>query len=160
MVRGRKFDPKWVGPFRIERKISDWVYQFKVGGKQINLNVEQLNLCRTPREQFRENRRRRRQEHRKRNQSTWEHSNPAVDSENDTEEYVERVPFELSTVTDDRPTQEHIDEVADTSLSDKTADTLSEENNCTSMPSIDNDAETGTTSADGNANTEVGRNAD
>jgi hypothetical protein len=104
-----------------------------------------------------ENRRRRRQEHRKRNQSTWEHSNPAVDSENEIEGYVERVPFELSAVPDGRLTQEHIDQVADTSLSDKTADTLSEENNCTSMPSIGNDAETNTTSADGNANTEVGQ---
>jgi hypothetical protein len=70
-------------------KISDWVYQVKVDGKLTNLNVEQLKLCRTPREQLRENRRRRRREHRKRNQSTWEHSNPAVDSENENEEYVE-----------------------------------------------------------------------
>jgi hypothetical protein len=62
MVRGRKLDPKWVGPYRVIQKVTDLVYRVQMGKGEANLHVEQLKLCRTSREELRE----KRKQHRRR----------------------------------------------------------------------------------------------
>jgi hypothetical protein len=60
MVKGRKLEPKWLGPYTVVHKVSDLVYKVRVGTREVNLNVEQLKLCRATREQLRTRRRERR----------------------------------------------------------------------------------------------------
>lgn len=82
MKKGRKLDARWLGPYQILRKVSDWVYTIQIGRKEINLNVEQLKLCRATREELRERRRlsrRRNREQRPRPEPTDE-----SDSENES----------------------------------------------------------------------------
>jgi hypothetical protein len=62
MVKGREFDPKWVGPYRMVRKVSDLVYGIQMRKREANMHVEQLKLCRDSREELRE----RRKQHRRR----------------------------------------------------------------------------------------------
>jgi uncharacterized membrane-anchored protein len=57
MVKGKKLDPKWLGPYQVIRKISDLVYRVQIGKREANLHVEQLKLCRASREELREKRR-------------------------------------------------------------------------------------------------------
>jgi hypothetical protein len=53
-------DPKWLGPYTVVHKVSDLVYKIRIGTREVNLNVEQLKLCRATREQLRTRRRERR----------------------------------------------------------------------------------------------------
>ena len=57
MVKGRKLEPRWLGPYTIVRKISDLIYRVQVGHKEVNLHVEQIKLCRASRDELRERRR-------------------------------------------------------------------------------------------------------
>jgi hypothetical protein len=57
MVPGRKLTPKWVGPYRVLRRISDLVYKIQMGPREVNVHVEQLELCRATREELRERKR-------------------------------------------------------------------------------------------------------
>jgi hypothetical protein len=89
MVKGRKCDPKWTGPYQIERKVSDLVYQVRVGSRTVNLNAEQLKLCRASRDQLRSRRRRRREIFRRENERNFhDRSNQGevVSSSEDEEE--------------------------------------------------------------------------
>jgi hypothetical protein len=40
MVKGRKLDPKWLGPYQAIRRISDLVYTIQIGKREVNLHVE------------------------------------------------------------------------------------------------------------------------
>ena len=64
MVKGRKLEPKWLGPYQVLKKISDLVYTIQVGKKEVNVHVEQLKLCRASREELRERRKQNRQRRR------------------------------------------------------------------------------------------------
>lgn len=46
MVKGRKLEPKWLGPYQVIQKISDLVYRIQIGKREVNLYIEQLKLCR------------------------------------------------------------------------------------------------------------------
>jgi hypothetical protein len=53
MVKGKKFDPKWVGPYKVIQKITGLVYRIQMGKREANLHVELLKLCRASREELR-----------------------------------------------------------------------------------------------------------
>jgi hypothetical protein len=57
MVPGRKLTPKWIGPYRVLRRISDLVYKIQMGPREVNVYVEQVKLCRATREELRERKR-------------------------------------------------------------------------------------------------------
>jgi hypothetical protein len=63
MVRGRKLENQWTGPYKIIKKISDFAYHV-LGhqGRPWTVNVEQLKLCRATREQLLQQRRNKRKE--------------------------------------------------------------------------------------------------
>jgi hypothetical protein len=50
MANGRQSEPKWLGPYRVIKKITDVVYRVQIGQRHANLNVEQQKLCRASRE--------------------------------------------------------------------------------------------------------------
>jgi hypothetical protein len=61
MVKGRNLDPKWLGPYKVIRKVTDLVYGIQMGNREVNVHVEQLKLCRTSREELRLRRKQNRQ---------------------------------------------------------------------------------------------------
>jgi hypothetical protein len=40
MVRGRKLEPRWLGPYPVVRRVSDLVYMIRIGSRETNVNVE------------------------------------------------------------------------------------------------------------------------
>jgi hypothetical protein len=66
MVQGRKLKPRWLGPYQVVKRLSDLVYKIRVGPREINMNIEQLRLCRASREELRLQRKERIREYRER----------------------------------------------------------------------------------------------
>jgi hypothetical protein len=66
MVRGRKLEPRWLGPYPVVQRISDLVYKIRIGSRETNVNIEPMGLYRATREELRSQRREWRRQRRER----------------------------------------------------------------------------------------------
>jgi hypothetical protein len=85
--RVRNRDPLWVGPYVITKRVSQRVYGVQVGTQEIHMNVEELKLCRTTRQQLRQQR----QEKRRRlaeEINRYNHPSPDADTLSEGETYA------------------------------------------------------------------------
>jgi hypothetical protein len=138
VAKGRKFDPKWLGQYQIGRKISGLVYQIKISRNPVNINVEQLKLCLTSRQQQRGNRRQRRRERREQTTNPQDYGDSQTDSESESEPDVVTTYFEPHSATNDRAAQEHSTDAADKAdTSDNGATDVGRGQNYSSVPPSD-----------------------
>lgn len=90
MVKKAKLKEKWRGPYKVLKKISEQAYKLEGrNGKPMTVNVEQLKLCRSTKEEIRKRKRFRRQ-HRLIHKDI-EHSEIS-DSEGDSTEQEDNFP--------------------------------------------------------------------
>jgi hypothetical protein len=86
-AKGRGTEPKWLGPYQVVRKITDRDYKIQIGKRYMDLNIEQLKLCRASRQQLCERRKRnqqRVQEQRSRRELRQLDSDEDLSTESDT----------------------------------------------------------------------------
>jgi hypothetical protein len=96
-VKGRGIEPKWLGPYEVLKKINDLVCRIRIGKRHVNLNTEQLKLCRATRPELRERRRQNRRrmiEQRPRPDSREEYADSISCSESEEESVYSFAPRE------------------------------------------------------------------
>jgi hypothetical protein len=94
--------------------MSDLVYQIRIGKKLVNINVEQLKFCRTPREQLRESRRQWRRELRRSDADLRSSRRREAELDSSSEEEPEREYFiEPRTLAYDPPLRESNDRIVE-----------------------------------------------